>query len=63
MFVFPTEFEGFGLPVLEAVQFNKKIICSRLSIFDELGVPKQYQVDFLIKMSFIKLSYQKLHLN
>jgi len=44
--VFPTEFEGFGLPVLEAVQFNKKIICSRLSIFDELGVPKQYQVDF-----------------
>tara|TARA_B100000927_G_scaffold241685_1_gene203234 strand:+ start:137 stop:1216 length:1080 start_codon:yes stop_codon:yes gene_type:complete len=44
--VFPTEFEGFGLPVLEAVQFNKKIICSRLSVFDEIGVPKKYQIDF-----------------
>jgi len=46
LIVFPTEFEGFGLPVLEAVQFNKKIICSRLSVFDEIGVPKEYQIDF-----------------
>jgi len=44
--VFPSEFEGFGLPVLEAVQFEKKIICSRLSVFDEIGVPTQYQIDF-----------------
>ncbi len=44
--VFPTEFEGFGLPVLEAVQYGKKIICSRLEVFDELGVPRQFQIDF-----------------
>jgi len=43
---FPSEFEGFGLPVLEAVQFGKKIICSQLPTFSELGVPAQWQVDF-----------------
>ncbi len=44
--VFPTQFEGFGLPVVEAVEFGKKIITSRLSVFDEIGVPRKYQIDF-----------------
>jgi glycosyltransferase involved in cell wall biosynthesis len=44
--LFPTEFEGFGIPVLEAVQFNKKVICSRLDVFDEIGVPKEWQIDY-----------------
>ncbi len=44
--VFPTEFEGFGIPVLEAVSMGKKIICSGLSVFDELGVPRKWQIDF-----------------
>jgi glycosyltransferase involved in cell wall biosynthesis len=44
--VFPTEFEGFGLPVLEAAQYEKKIICSRLDVFNEIGVPQAFQIDF-----------------
>jgi glycosyltransferase involved in cell wall biosynthesis len=44
--VFPTIFEGFGLPVHEAVEARKKIIVSRLEIFRELGVPEQFQIDF-----------------
>lgn len=44
--LFPTEFEGFGIPVLEAVQHGKKIVCSRLEVFDELGVPPEAQIDF-----------------
>jgi glycosyltransferase involved in cell wall biosynthesis len=44
--VFPTRFEGFGLPVLEAVERGKKVIVSRLPIFDELGVPRRWQIDF-----------------
>jgi len=44
--LFPTRFEGFGLPVTEAVEFGKKVITSRLEIFDELGVPKRFQIDF-----------------
>jgi alpha-1,3-rhamnosyl/mannosyltransferase len=42
----PTTYEGFGLPVMEAVAMRKKLITSRLPIFDEWGVPPQYQIDF-----------------
>jgi glycosyltransferase involved in cell wall biosynthesis len=44
--VFPTLFEGFGLPILEAFEHGKKIVVSRLELFDELGVPQQFQIDF-----------------
>jgi glycosyltransferase involved in cell wall biosynthesis len=44
--VFPTLFEGFGLPVVEACQAGKKILVSRLEVFAELGVPERFQIDF-----------------
>jgi len=44
--VFPTRFEGFGLPVVEAAQFRRRIVTSRLEVFDEIGVPKRFQIDF-----------------
>ncbi len=44
--LFPTTFEGFGLPVVEAFEGRKKIIVSRLKIFGELGVPERFQIDF-----------------
>jgi glycosyltransferase involved in cell wall biosynthesis len=44
--LFPTRYEGFGLPVLEAVEQGKKVITSRLPVFDELGVPRCFQIDF-----------------
>jgi glycosyltransferase involved in cell wall biosynthesis len=44
--VFPTRFEGFGLPVLEAVEFGKRVVTSRLEVFDEIGVPPEWQIDF-----------------
>jgi glycosyltransferase involved in cell wall biosynthesis len=44
--VFPTTFEGFGLPVLEAVQAGRKVVTSRLPLFDEIGVPPAAQADF-----------------
>jgi glycosyltransferase involved in cell wall biosynthesis len=45
--VFPSRYEGFGIPVLEAaVEFKKKVITSRLPVFDELGVPAERQIDF-----------------
>jgi glycosyltransferase involved in cell wall biosynthesis len=44
--LFPTRYEGFGLPVLEAVEAGKKVITSRLEVFDEIGVPRCYQIDF-----------------
>jgi glycosyltransferase involved in cell wall biosynthesis len=44
--VFPTSFEGFGLPVVEAFEAGKKIVVSRLEVFDEIGVPERFQIDF-----------------
>lgn len=44
--VFPSAFEGFGLPVLEAAQFGKKVMTSRLDVFGEIGVPQRWQIDF-----------------
>lgn len=44
--LFPSCYEGFGLPVLEAVEQGKKVITSRLPVFDEIGVPARFQIDF-----------------
>jgi len=44
--LFPTAFEGFGLPVLEAAGLRTRVIVSRLEIFKELGVPDRFRIDF-----------------
>ena len=44
--LFPSQFEGFGLPVLEAAALGKKIIVSQLEVFRELGVPERFRIDF-----------------
>jgi glycosyltransferase involved in cell wall biosynthesis len=44
--VFPSRYEGFGLPVVEAAQFGRPIVTSRLPVFDEIGVPPEWQIDF-----------------
>ena len=35
--VFPSKFEGFGIPLLECIYFNKPIICSDIPVFREIG--------------------------
>lgn len=35
-FVFPSRAEGFGIPVVEAMHYNKPILASNLSIFHEI---------------------------
>ncbi len=44
--VFPTRYEGFGLPVLEAVQHHGCVIVSDIPVFRELGVPREWRIDF-----------------
>ena len=44
--VFPTRYEGFGLPVVEAAAAGARIVASRLEVFDEIGLPPENQVDF-----------------
>lgn len=35
-FIFPSKAEGFGMPVVEVMQFNKPVIVGDLSIYDEI---------------------------
>lgn len=35
-FVFPSKAEGFGMPILEVMKYNKPILVSNLNIYDEL---------------------------
>lgn len=44
--LFPTQYEGFGLPVTEAVEHGKKVVVSDLAVFEELGVPREWRIDF-----------------
>jgi glycosyltransferase involved in cell wall biosynthesis len=44
--VFPSGFEGFGIPVVEAAALDRKVITSQLEVFEELGVPPARRIDF-----------------
>lgn len=44
--VFPSRFEGFGLPVVEAASFGGKVVASRLDVFDEQGTTGVQRIDF-----------------
>ncbi len=34
--LFPSEYEGLGMPVMEAVEFGKPVICSDIAVFREI---------------------------
>jgi glycosyltransferase involved in cell wall biosynthesis len=44
--VFPSRFEGFGLPVVEAASFGARVIASDLDVFDEHGTEGVHRIDF-----------------
>ncbi|MDR0591050.1 MAG: glycosyltransferase [Candidatus Nomurabacteria bacterium] len=44
--LFVPEYEGLGLPVLEAMEFNKPIICSDISVFREMSNDAFYYADY-----------------
>jgi glycosyltransferase involved in cell wall biosynthesis len=37
IYVFPSQDEGFGIPVLEALSFSIPVICSDIDVFKEIG--------------------------
>ena len=36
-FIFPSRYEGFGLPLLEAMSFGTPILCSKVTSLPEVG--------------------------
>jgi len=59
--LFPSKYEGFGLPVVEASSYHKPILVSDLPIYDELGVPVACRVDF-DQPAMLLEALQSLHL-
>ncbi len=37
LFVFPSKYEGFGLPLLEAMRFGCSVVCSNIAVFKEVA--------------------------
>lgn len=43
--VYPSLYEGFGLPILESLAFNAPVICSKNSSLGEVGGDAVYYID------------------
>ena len=43
--LFVPEYEGLGLPILEAAEVNKPIVCSNLTLFNEISLNAFYYAD------------------
>jgi glycosyltransferase involved in cell wall biosynthesis len=44
--LFPSEYEGLGLPVLEALQNGKPVACSNIAVFREMSASAFYYFDY-----------------
>ena len=60
LFAIPSRSEGFGLTILEAAQYHKRLLCSDLPIFRELLTDKE--ADFFSLENEASLSRAILHL-
>ena len=45
LFVFPSKYEGFGIPILEAMSSNLPMVLSNLEVFREITENKYYYFD------------------
>lgn len=56
LFVSTSMYEGFGLPVIEALYFKCRVLCSDINIYRE--ITKNYNVDFFKNGSLSDLIYK-----
>lgn len=59
--LFTSEYEGLGLPVLEAVKMGKKVVCSNIPVFREISEEAFYLFDPLDTGDITHKLYQALH--
>ncbi len=59
--LFTSEYEGLGLPVLEAVKMGKKVVCSNVPVFREISEEAFYLFDPLDISDITHKLYQALN--
>jgi glycosyltransferase involved in cell wall biosynthesis len=59
-FVFPSLFEGFGLPVIEAMSCGKPVFVSRLTSLPEIAADKGFYFENFEVESMAKIIFEKL---
>lgn len=59
-FLFPSLYEGFGLPVIEAMSFGKPVFCSAFSSLPEIGSHHAYYWDSFDSQNMIRLFNEKM---
>jgi glycosyltransferase involved in cell wall biosynthesis len=59
--LFTSEYEGLGLPVLEAVRMGKKVACSSIPVFREISEEAFYFFDPLDASDITHKLYKALH--
>lgn len=58
MFIYPSKFEGFGIPIIEALFSNTPVITNKDGVFPEAGGPHSYYVDITSKTDLAsKINY------
>lgn len=62
LILFPSEYEGLGMPALEAVEFDKPILCSSVDVFKEISETGFYFCD-PYSIEDISQQLQKLLIN
>lgn len=60
-FLFPSLFEGFGLPVIEAMLFGKPVFCSTETSLKEIGSHHVYFWDDFSPVSMFRILKENLH--
>lgn len=54
LLLFASEYEGLGLPILEAAEEGKKIVCSDIPVFKEISTDAFYMFDALNPLSIAR---------
>jgi len=58
MFIYPSKFEGFGIPIIEALFSNIPVITNKEGVFPEAGGPNSYYIDINNRKELVsKINY------
>ena len=61
LFVYPSIFEGFGIPIIEALYSKTPVITTQGSCFPEAGGPNSFYLNDPYNVEEIKMAIEKIN--